>query len=184
MWFVLDINPVRRVPLAHLRGLIFVGGMVWHHHPSRLVLQMRRGGQRGQERNSGEQDNTVRRLLSKQGRQLSNISQKASSSKCRVPQGLPAPQRSQIIPLPFASANPLLFEDFNWSFSNSTFVSEIDRSRQEEENDRKLDDDGRRALLAESRDLSAELARWKARERSIRLGSPAPALAADVCQSY
>lgn len=32
---------------------------------------------------------------------------------------------------------------------------------QEEENDQKLDDEGRRALLSEARDLVAELARWK-----------------------
>lgn len=36
-------------------------------------------------------------------------------------------------------------------------------SVQEDEMDQKLDDNGRRALLAEARDVSAELARWKVR---------------------
>lgn len=41
---------------------------------------------------------------------------------------------------------------------------------QEEENDQKLDDEGRRALLAEARDLTAELARWKVRKNDV--GAP------------
>lgn len=38
------------------------------------------------------------------------------------------------------------------------------RCQQEDEDDQKLDDDGRRALLAEARDNNAELTRWKVQD--------------------
>ncbi|CAM9129624.1 unnamed protein product, partial [Hapterophycus canaliculatus] len=40
-------------------------------------------------------------------------------------------------------------------------INEVKREIQEEENDQKLDDEGRRAMLAEARDLNAEISRWK-----------------------
>lgn len=46
-------------------------------------------------------------------------------------------------------------------FAHPALTFALHAQHQEDENDQKLDDRGRRALLAEARDLGAEAARWK-----------------------
>lgn len=58
---------------------------------------------------------------------------------------------------------PVLFRPSPALASSNRLIRAVRPPEQDDENDAKLDDEGRHALLAEARDVGVELSRWKVR---------------------